>query len=142
MAECHPDRKHAAKGLCASCYQMDWQKAHPEADSGNTWLKNRPKLHKEMNRKYHLWHKHRTRVEQYVSAWHRQEGKCANLRCQAWYPLEMDDHRKGLHVDHDHRTGEFRGLLCGPCNVALGISQEDPGRLLGLAEYLASFTEN
>lgn len=136
MADCHPARKHHAKGLCASCYQMSWQAAHPEADTGNTWLRNRPEDLKAKNRRYHLWHKHRTRVEQYVEAWHRQEGKCANPRCGNAYPLEMDDHRKGLHVDHDHRTGKFRGLLCPGCNVAVGMIADNPERLLGLVEYL------
>lgn len=136
MADCHPDRKHRAKGLCGSCYQVAWMKAHPEADTGNTWLRNRPENLKAKNRKYHLWHKHRTRVEQYVEAWHEQQGKCANPRCGAYYPLEMDDHRKGLHVDHDHQTGQFRGLLCPGCNVAVGMIADNPERLIGLVEYL------
>jgi Recombination endonuclease VII len=140
IPDCHPDRKHCAKGLCASCYQMSWMKAHPEADTGNVWLANRPEARKAHNRKGHLWHKHRTLVEQYTEAWHRQEGCCANPRCRAWFPLEMDDYRKGLHVYHDHKTGLFRGLLCPPCNVSLGIALENQERLLGLVEYLAGFT--
>ena len=28
--------------------------------------------------------------------------------------------KKGLAPDHDHTTGHFRKLLCGPCNQALG----------------------
>jgi len=39
-------------------------------------------------------------------------------------------------VDHDHRTGAIRGLLCGPCNRALGHLQDQPGLCRAAAEYL------
>ena len=41
-----------------------------------------------------------------------------------------------LCVDHDHATGLIRGILCDPCNVALGRVQDDPNRLHALAWYL------
>jgi len=40
------------------------------------------------------------------------------------------------HVDHDHETGEVRGILCSNCNQALGNVRDDPTPLRGLARYL------
>jgi len=34
-----------------------------------------------------------------------------------------------LSVDHDHTTGEVRGLLCWPCNKAIAILQDDIERM-------------
>jgi hypothetical protein len=41
-----------------------------------------------------------------------------------------------LHIDHDHKSGKFRGLLCGNCNRALGLMFDDPVSIGRLAAYV------
>ena len=43
---------------------------------------------------------------------------------------------ENLVVDHNHDTGEIRGLLCSSCNTALGHAGDSPERLRKLASYL------
>lgn len=45
-----------------------------------------------------------------------------------------------LGVDHDHATGEVRGLLCRSCNSAIGQLGDDYGRIIRAAEYIAEPT--
>ncbi|HWB67634.1 MAG TPA: endonuclease VII domain-containing protein [Mycobacteriales bacterium] len=40
------------------------------------------------------------------------------------------------HIDHDHATGQVRGLLCFNCNQALGNVRDNPTVLRGLISYL------
>lgn len=41
-----------------------------------------------------------------------------------------------LHLDHDHTTGQIRGLLCDQCNKALGHFADDPARVEAGLRYL------
>lgn len=58
-----------------------------------------------------------------------QEYECANPACNA----RLD---RSSPIDHDHRTGEIRAMLCHHCNKALGLGRDDPEILRGLAAYL------
>lgn len=46
--------------------------------------------------------------------------------------------RGRLHVDHCHRTGEVRGLLCHGCNTMLGLMHENVSVFARAAEYLTN----
>ena len=59
-----------------------------------------------------------------------QDGRCA--ACGTDNPGT----KLGFMVDHDHDTGEIRGILCHHCNSALGHAKDDTQRLAGLILYL------
>lgn len=45
---------------------------------------------------------------------------------------------KTLHLDHDHKTGAFRGWLCRPCNQAIGMLGDNVTGLLKALSYLTT----
>lgn len=62
----------------------------------------------------------------YNEMFHSQNGMCAI--CSTSFLK--------LHVDHSHKTGEVRGLLCGSCNRGLGLLKDNTEFLLKAIEYL------
>jgi recombination endonuclease VII len=68
--------------------------------------------------------------DEYWALYEAQGGECAI--CGRAKGL-----RKRLSVDHDHRTGEVRGLLCTPCNRGiLGHVRDDVLTLIRAIRYL------
>lgn len=107
--------------------------------------KNKDKL-KIYNLRWYAANKHKTRNYHlstygltsvaYEAMLAAQGGGCAV--CRSADPQE-DGGRTAFHVDHNHATGAVRGLLCKPCNLALGYAKDDPHRLRLLAGYLERY---
>lgn len=68
--------------------------------------------------------------EDYQSLLDKQKGRCAIC--------STNDLGKFRHfcVDHCHKTGKVRGLLCHTCNRALGLFKDDPSLLRKAGQYL------
>lgn len=64
-----------------------------------------------------------------------QGGVCAICGKQEM-SLGRSGELKKLAKDHCHTTGEWRGLLCGKCNKALGLFGDDPATLRRAIDYL------
>jgi hypothetical protein len=82
-------------------------------------------------------------VDEYEQMLQDQGGLCANPGC---FNAPSGDKRR-FPVDHDHRCcpgvkscGKcVRGILCNPCNAALGHVRDDLKRLQGLIDYLEGY---
>lgn len=61
-----------------------------------------------------------------------QGGVCAICK----QPGKSSNRSERMAVDHDHATGEVRGLLCGTCNTLLGKLEQKPGWLISALTYL------
>lgn len=61
----------------------------------------------------------------------------AGGRCEICGIAEKDAAKGTLHCDHDHATGEPRGMLCMYCNQALGQFKDNVALLNRASEYLS-----
>lgn len=135
--------------LCRTCLALRgrlWRKAHPKtAYADETWFS----LHIQRRRASCREKKIADRNSHLSQVLERNYGITL-----AEYNEMLDDQGGGcficgrtaaeegkrLGVDHDHDTGEVRGLLCQNCNTAIGFLQDDPALLRSAADYLDSLS--
>jgi len=67
---------------------------------------------------------------EYQHVFHEQQGRCAACN------RHQSEFRRAFSSDHNHKTGEMRGLLCDNCNFAIGHAGESIERLRQLISYL------
>ena len=103
-----------------------YQKDHPEDTRKNQkrWYEN----NKDHSRRYQIQHLYGLSYEDWFKMWESQDGKCAICGRPFTEPSDAC-------VDHNHETGETRGLLCTRCNLGLGY-MEDSEFEIKATEYL------
>jgi hypothetical protein len=69
---------------------------------------------------------------------YNQMMKEQDYKCACCGKTEQEN-KKRLAVDHCHKTGKVRKLLCHHCNIALGLVNDDEDILISLLSYLREF---
>lgn len=134
---------------CKCCMRETHQKNYcknkiKSHQSVNEWRKANPDRIRAIKRKYYDNNKEKVvdyklrkafgiSIEEYNCLVQKQNGVCAI--CGKPETAKYKGKPKALAVDHDHKTGEIRGLLCMRCNVEAGII-ENKGRLTMILSYL------
>jgi len=124
--------------VCSACREnlpltaFSRNRSQPDglANQCNTCLNVHRKRWADQHPEYQQAWRNGLSVGQYNALVEAQDGKCAVCK------RPQKQAFKRLHVDHDHVTGAYRGLLCHPCNGALGQINDDPAILRALAEYI------
>lgn len=112
-------RKHGHPDWCSGCYAKHAFK-----------IRN-GRVSKTTRRKWNLSIRYGLTPDQVDAMIQEQDGNCA---------ICVDPLPERFHIDHNHKTGKVRGLLCSSCNLRLTIV-EDADRLARAIAYLAKHNE-
>lgn len=145
--------KYVKSGLSSQCKKCTSDYGHENKDRINERRRNdgRKDIRNEQSRKWRetthgkmitkdivLKKRYNISLIEYNELLKNQDYKCAV--CLS--PETSIDKRTGklreLSVDHNHYTGEARGLLCRSCNTALGSLKENEDIIYSLLNYIKS----
>lgn len=152
------DGRHSACNTCNNKWQREWylkNKDKARQQANKSYKLNREKILKrrkqarktnpekfrlEAKKRYnpeiskeHSWKKagiKNMNMTRYRELYKKQEGKCAI--CKKHSAL----FKRKLNVDHNHQTGEVRGLLCDSCNRGIGYLRDSIELLQSAKDYL------
>lgn len=127
----------AANAEKVKAYQKNWR-----AENAVSQAEYQKAYHAEYRNRddirYQTWERnlkssYRMTPNDFNQLWKDQDGKCAICQVEM---LPRGRKSDAVCVDHNHETGEVRGLLCRACNHGIGCLKDSPKVLTAAAEYL------
>jgi hypothetical protein len=129
--------------------RKEWHDAHPDKIklAHKRWAKkNRDKIlkhnkkiraeHPERARKHHLKFAFGITLDDYNKMFQEQNGVCAICGQPETKIDKQKNKLRVLSVDHNHTTGQIRGLLCDRCNLGIAFFKDNAEILLNASMYL------
>lgn len=110
------------------------KKRQNKSEYQKEWARKNSARVKELSRAQHLKRKFKITVEEYEQMLKNQNSVC-------WICQKKCETNYALAVDHDHKTGNIRGLLCKNCNTAIGMFKEDVDVIMRAIEYIKKYSE-
>lgn len=108
--------------------QKDYYKVNK--DKVKQYIQTYSRSNPDVQRKTQYKRKFGITLEDYDKMLVEQKEKCCIC------DKHQSELNKLLHVDHDHKSGKIRWLLCGDCNLALGMFKDDEILLTNAIKYL------
>lgn len=120
--------------LCASSFAKSWNDNNKKRRS--ITYKEWTKHNKEHRAAYRVLKKYGLSSELWIEMKKSQDYCCAICGIH-----ESKMGKRGLVVDHNHKTGTIRALLCNPCNMAIGQMKENIETFKNAVKYLEKFNK-
>jgi len=120
----HKLGKQGKTKLCKKCH----------VESTKKWKNNNKDRVKRYGYASNIKRRYGINYKEYEEILRQQEYKCA--LCGSY---KYDVLNRRLGVDHNHKTGEVRGLLCNCCNRGLGNFKDSVELLTKAINYLVKF---
>ena len=135
--------KDKLRNECKECQRLHSKEHYVKVR--DVWNKKRRDLRTDPSEiakrhHHHLKRKFGITGADYEKMLKSQDGKCTI--CGSTKPGINGNVIKKFAVDHDHKTGKIRTLLCANCNQGLGNFKDSPTLLRQAAEYLDSFNNS
>ena len=116
------DHPHLLQATCKDCKRAYSRAWHADKKDDPTYSASR--------RDRRIRHHYGISQEDYDALIDSQHGVCAGCGTS-------DPGKHGVFdIDHDHQSGKVRGLLCSPCNRALGFLRDSAETAMNLARYI------
>lgn len=112
--------QYVPRNYCKAC----------DAEQQREYKQKNPEKVRLNQRKTQLKRKFGITIDMYNEMLEKQQSRCAVCK------VHVSDTTKDLAVDHCHDTGRVRGLLCGKCNMAIGLLNDDVQLVRSVLCYL------
>jgi hypothetical protein len=119
-----PKRKGSMCYPCLARRQVEYRKTR----SNGYWM--------DKDKRYALKKRYGISLEHYEGMAAAQGNKCAICGLDPRTVKDWPPHHRVLHVDHDHKTGAVRKLLCNHCNRAVGFLRDDAQLAETVRDYI------
>lgn len=120
--------KNRAKSKVQDKLYREMNKDKLEQYGKNYYKANKEKVNKKNNKNFYM-QKYGITLERKLEMIKEQENKC--FICSVTLLGTLDG-----YVDHDHKTGKVRAILCRYCNMGLGSFRDTPALLVEAVKYL------
>jgi len=138
------------KYICKACISIDYFANHEKEkakrkehynsnkavylEKAYNWREQNPEKRQLSEKKRSLKKKYNLDWSDYLVMFEVQDGKCAI--CNIPLSVHVNEYFPSACVDHCHKTGKIRGLLCYSCNLVLGYARDDVSILDSAKAYL------